>query len=63
MIFFGIAGLLSKERVSVFTSILILVMGLIALGLAIFAMAEPIYIAIIIGICLVIEGIAYLLSD
>jgi uncharacterized membrane protein len=38
-------------------------MGLLAIALAIFAMSEPIYIAIIIGIVLIIEGIALLLSD
>lgn len=64
MIIFGITGLVSKmSRVSTFTSILVLIMGIIAIALAAFAMSQPVYIAIIIGIVLIIEGIAMLLSD
>ena len=64
MIFFGIAGLMSRmSQLSVLTSILVLIMGIIAVALAAFAIAEPIYIAIIIGVVLVIEGVVLLLSD
>lgn len=63
MIFFGIAGALSKKHVPLLTSLLILIMGIVAIALALFAMAEPIYIAMIIGICLIIEGVALMLSD
>ena len=57
MIVFGIAGLISKmTKVSTFSSILVLIMGIIAIALAVFALNEPIYIAIIIGVVLIIEG-------
>lgn len=63
MIVFGITGLLSKmTRFSTFTSILVLLMGIVAIALAAFATSQPIYIAIIIGIVLIIEGIAMILE-
>ena len=64
MIILGICGLLSKTgKISNFTSILILLMGIVAIALAVFAGNNPLYLAIIIGIVLIIEGIAYLLDD
>ena len=58
MIIFGIAGLLSNvSRTSIFSSVLVLIMGILAIGIAIFTIEQPIYIAIIIGIALIIEGI------
>ncbi|WP_405305467.1 DUF308 domain-containing protein [Methanobrevibacter sp.] len=64
LIIFGIIGLLSRvSAFSLFTSILVLVMGIIAIALGAFAWAQPIYIAIIIGIILIIEGIALLFFD
>lgn len=64
MILLGIMGLLSKvNRISNFTSILILLMGIVAIALAVFAGNNPIYLAIIIGIVLIIEGINYLIDE
>ncbi len=64
MIIFGIAGLISKvSKISNFTSILVLLMGIVAIALGVFAGGHPIYLAIVIGIVLIIEGIAYLLDD
>ena len=64
MILFGITGLLSKmNRISAFTSILVLIMGIIAIALAVFSLNEPIYIAMIIGVVLIIEGVTLMLSD
>ena len=64
LIIFGIAGLLSRAgTVSLLTSILVIVMGIIAIALAAFAMAQPIYIAIIIGIILIIEGLMILFIE
>ena len=64
MILFGVTGLLSnRSHVSAFTSVLILLMGILAIVLAIFSLNEPIYIAIIIGLVLVIEGVTLMLSD
>jgi uncharacterized membrane protein HdeD (DUF308 family) len=63
MIVFGITGLLSKlTRFSTFTSILVLIMGIVLFALAIFAANQPIYIAIIIGIVIIIEGVSLLLD-
>lgn len=63
MIVFGITGLISKmNRISAFTSILVLIMGIIAIALAVFALNQPIFIAIIIGIVLIVEGIAMMLN-
>lgn len=63
MIIFGIAGLISRmNRFSLFTSILVLIMGIVLIALAVFAMNQPIYIAIIIGVVLIIEGIVMLLN-
>jgi uncharacterized membrane protein HdeD (DUF308 family) len=64
MIVFGIAGLFSKvTRVSTFSSLLVLIMGILAIALAIFAISQPVYIAIIIGIVLIIEGAALLITN
>ena len=58
MIVFGVAGLLSNvSRTSIFSSVLVLIMGLLAIAIAIFTIEQPIYIAIIIGVALIIEGI------
>ncbi len=58
MIVFGIAGLMSKSSsISTFSSILVLVMGIIAIALAAFTITKPVYIAMIIGIVLIIEGL------
>lgn len=63
MIVFGITGLLSPmTRFSRFTSLLVLIMGILAIFLGAFALDQPIYIAIIIGIVLIIEGIAMILE-
>ena len=62
MILFGIVGLISGiTRISLFTSILVLIMGIVTIALAIFAVDQPIYVATIIGIVLIIEGVADLL--
>ena len=64
MILFGITGLVSRaSKISNFTSILVLLMGIVAIALAVFAGNNPLYLAIIIGVVLIIEGVAYLLDD
>ena len=64
MIVFGIAGLFSHmTSTSTLSSLLVLLMGIIAIALGIFAINEPVYIAIIIGIVLIIEGIGLLISS
>ena len=64
MIIFGISGLISRMgSICTFTSILVLIMGVIAIALAAFSINQPVYIAIIIGIVLIIEGVALILSN
>ena len=64
MIIFGISGLISRMgSISTFTSILVLIMGIIAIALAAFSINQPVYIAIIIGFVLIIEGVALILSN
>ena len=64
MIIFGISGLISRMgSISTFTSILVLIMGVIAIAVAAFSINQPVYIAIIIGIVLIIEGVALILSN
>ncbi len=63
MIIFGIAGIFSRmNRFSTFTSIFVLLMGIVAIALAAFAMNQPIYITIIIGVVLIVEGVVMLLD-
>ena len=64
MIVFGITGLISKmTRISAFSSILVLIMGILLIALAAFAMNNPIYIAIVIGIVLIIEGVGLIIEN
>jgi hypothetical protein len=64
MIIFGITGLISGiSKGFVFSSILSLILGIVAIALAAFSIAQPIYIAIIIGILLIVEGVMLILSD
>lgn len=64
MIIFGIMGMISRmTRFSAFTSILVLIMGIVMIALGVFAIDQPVYIAIIIGIVLIIEGISMILID
>lgn len=61
MIVAGIAGLLTKEdSKGKWMGLLIIIMGIIAFLIAIFAIAEPIYIAILVGVVLILEGILML---
>lgn len=64
MIIFGISGLISKmTRFSAFSSILVLIMGIILIALGALAFNNPVYIAIVIGVVLIIEGIALMIED
>ncbi|MBR4448164.1 DUF308 domain-containing protein [Methanobrevibacter sp.] len=63
LIFIGLVGFFPDSTVSKATSILILIMGIVAIFLAFFAIAEPLYTAIIVGICLIMEGISFFAED
>ena len=61
LIFIGILGLFSgSETMSKLTSILIIILGIIAIFLAAFSLAQPLYVAIIVGICLIMQGITFI---
>ena len=57
MIVLGITGLISGENVSKIASIMIILLGFISFIVAGFSLAQPLYAAILIGVCLIIQGI------
>lgn len=58
LIFLGILGLLSKvSGISKWASILLLIIGVIFLLLAVFAITDPWFIAILVGVCLMVRGV------
>ena len=64
MIFIGIVGLVfGLDSISRIASVLILILGIIAVFFAAYSIAEPLYTAILVGICLIMEGITFLASD
>lgn len=63
MIFFGILGLIFGSKISKIVSLLILILGIIAIYLAAVSIANPLYTAIIVGICLIMEGITLVITD
>ena len=60
MIFIGILGLFSIPTISKLASVLIIILGIVAFILAFCSLAEPLYTAILVGICLIMEGISLL---
>ncbi len=61
LLFIGLVGIFSSfGTMSKLTSVLILILGIVAVLLAAFSMAEPLFVAILVGICLIMEGIAFL---
>ena len=63
LIFIGIAGIIyGLDNISRIASVLILILGIVAIFCAFYSLAEPLYAAIIVGICLVLEGIMFLAS-
>jgi uncharacterized membrane protein HdeD (DUF308 family) len=64
LILVGIFGIIfAFGSLSRLTSLLILILGIIAAYIAACSIAQPLYIAIIVGICLIMEGIAFLTSS
>ena len=63
LIFMGISGIFfAFDTISRLTSVLILILGIVAVYLAFSSLAQPLYVAIIVGICLIMEGILFLAS-
>lgn len=63
MIVSGISGLMVRsDKMFIISSIIVLVMGFVSLALAIFAINQPIYVSIIIGLSLILEGVTFLVD-
>ena len=63
MIFVGLMGIFAGEgAVSKLASLLIMILGFVAIFCAVYSIAQPLYTAILVGICLVLEGIVFLAS-
>ncbi len=62
MILAGIIGLVSDTQISKIASVLIIIMGIISFILGGFSIGNPIYAAILIGVCLIIQGIGMILD-
>ncbi|SDA52589.1 DUF308 domain-containing protein [Methanobrevibacter millerae] len=63
MVVFGILGIISESKLSKMSSLLILIIGIMAIALAVCTTAQPVYAAILIGVCLLIEGIRFFIID
>ena len=63
LIFIGISGIFfSLDTLSRIVSVLVLILGIVTVYLAFVSLAQPLYVAIIVGICLIMEGILFLAS-
>lgn len=63
LIFAGIFGIIfGFGTVSRLASVFILILGIVAFYLGFASIAQPLYVAIIVGICLIMEGILLLTS-
>ena len=58
----GIIGLISDTQISKIASVLIIIMGIISFALGGFSIDNPLYAAILIGVCLIVQGIGMLLD-
>ena len=64
LIFAGIFGIFfALDTTSRLTSVLLLILGIVAIYLAFVSIAQPLYVAIIYGISLIIEGVLFLTSN
>lgn len=63
MIVFGILGIISESNLSKMSSLLILIIGVMAIALAVTTVGQPVYAAILIGVCLLIHGIRFFLIN
>ena len=63
LMFVGIFGIFfALDTLSRIVSLLVLILGIVAVYLAFCSIAGPLYVAIIVGICLILEGILFLAS-
>ena len=63
LMFAGIFGIFfGSDMISRLASVLILILGIAVVYLASASISSPLYVAIIVGICLIMEGILFLAS-
>lgn len=63
MLVIGICGLITKgDAKAKISAVLIIFLGIISFLIAVFALAQPIYIAILIGIVLILDGLLLLMK-
>lgn len=63
LIFIGIFGIFfALDTLSRIVSVLVLILGIVTVYLAFASLAQPLYVAIIVGICLIMEGVLFLAS-
>ena len=63
MIFVGILCLTAKGTMSKVSAVLMIIMGIISVLLAFWAIAMPLYAALLVGICLIMYGILFLMGE
>ncbi len=63
MLLLGITGLISDQNISKLASILIIILGIIAFMLGALSLTQPLYAAILIGVCLIMQGVRLFLTE
>lgn len=63
LVLIGIVGIFSDKNFSTVSSVLIIILGIIAFFLGGYAWDNRVVVAIIIGICLVIQGVRLYVAD
>ena len=62
MMIVGILGLVSENMTSKIASALIFIMGIIAVFLAVYSIEDPLYATVLVGVCLILDGICFFLE-
>lgn len=64
LILIGILGIFSgPDTMSKIAAVLIVILGIATVFLAAFAIAQPLYTAVIVGVCLILYGITFFASS
>lgn len=58
MVLTGIIGIIFRRQFALYSSILILIIGTVSIALGLFSVSQPVFIATLVGIVLIIEGIS-----
>ena len=63
MLLAGVIGLVSDSTMSKLGSAIIFIMGIIAFVLAYFSFTGPLYAAILLGVCLIVDGVCFVVES